>query len=138
MAANSRFVIATHVLAILAAAPGKPVCSSYIAESVNTNPVVIRRLMAMLEQANLVKSVAGRSGGFELARSAPAITLADIYRAVEESEMFRMHANPPSTRCPIGAAIAGVLTKPLRKAEDAMVGTLSSTRLSDVVAAIPH
>ena len=63
MLGSSRFVIGIHVLAILARAQGKgPVCSGFIAQSVNTNPVVIRRLMANMEQAALVKSIAGRKG----------------------------------------------------------------------------
>ena len=61
-----------------------PVCSNMIAQSVHTNPVVIRRLMSELEKASLVASTSGRSGGFSLARPAPQITLADVYRAVED------------------------------------------------------
>ena len=60
MLSSSRFLVAIHVLSMLAHKSGAgPVCSSVIATSVNTNPVVIRRLMSQLEKANLVTSVAG-------------------------------------------------------------------------------
>ena len=69
MLSSSRFVVAIHAMSVLARFTGKgPVCSALVAQSVHTNPVVIRRLMTELEKAGLVHSVAGRSGGFELNR----------------------------------------------------------------------
>ena len=63
MLSSSRFIVAVHALSVLARFTGKgPVCSATVAESVHTNPVVIRRLMTELEKADLVRSVAGRSG----------------------------------------------------------------------------
>ena len=64
MLSSSRFVVAIHALSVIARAGGRnPVCSSVVAESVNTNPVVIRRLMRDLEK-----------GGY-VARSAPGLIL---------------------------------------------------------------
>jgi predicted transcriptional regulator len=66
MLSSSRFVVAIHALSVLARSAGKgPVCSTAIAGSVHTNPVVIRRLMSELEKSAIVKSTAGRTGGFE-------------------------------------------------------------------------
>ena len=76
MLSSSRFVVAVHAMSVLARFKGKgPVCSAMVAESVHTNPVVIRRLMTELEKAHLVKSVAGRAGGFELNKDPGDITL---------------------------------------------------------------
>ncbi|HYM99349.1 MAG TPA: Rrf2 family transcriptional regulator [Aestuariivirgaceae bacterium] len=138
MLGSSRFVIGIHVLAILARAHGRePVCSTFIAQSVNTNPVVIRRLMASMEQHYLVKSLAGRKGGFVLARQPKDITLQEIFAALEGSELFRMHAKEPSKECPVGASIAYVISKPLKLAEEAMNSALARTTLKDVVGEIP-
>ena len=138
MLGSSRFVIGIHILAILARAYGrKPICSSFIAQSVNTNPVVIRRLMANMEQHALVKALAGRNGGFVLARPPGDITLQEIFTAMEGSELFRMHAREPSKECPVGACILRILSKPLRSAEEAMNSALARTTLRDVVAEIP-
>jgi Rrf2 family protein len=138
MLGSSRFVIGIHVLAILARAHGRePVCSTFIAHSVNTNPVVIRRLMASMEQHALVKSLAGRKGGFILARQPKDITLQEIFTALEGSELFRMHAREPSKECPVGACIARVVSKPLKLAEEAMNSALARTTLKDVVGEIP-
>jgi Rrf2 family protein len=137
MLSSSRFVVAIHALSVLARRSGKgPVCSNTIAQSVHTNPVVIRRLMSELEKATLVEATAGRAGGFALARSATAITLADIYDAVEDKSVFRMHKIDPDSECPVAAQIGKALSPSLRAAECAMTTSLKHTTLDDVARAI--
>ncbi len=136
MLSSSRFIVAIHALSVLARSVGKgPVCSNAIAESVHTNPVVIRRLMSELEKSAIVKSTAGRTGGFELARPALAISLADVYGAVEDESMFRMHKTDPNAECPVACQLKSVLAKPLKAAETAMTSALGTTSLDDVVRA---
>ena len=67
---NSRFAVAIHTLLMLATKADGPISSDYIAGSVGTNPVLIRRLMGDLRNAGLVDSRAGATGGFVLARPA--------------------------------------------------------------------
>jgi Rrf2 family protein len=134
MLSSSRFVVAIHSLSVLASYVGKgPVCSSVIAASVHTNPVVIRRLMSELERSALVKSTAGRSGGFELAKPASSISLADVYVAVEDDTVFRSHHISPEAQCPIAKQLMNVLAPPLRSAEKALTDSLGLTTLADVV-----
>lgn len=137
MLSSSRFIVAIHALSVLARSAGKgPVCSAMVAESVHTNPVVIRRLMGELERSQLVKSVAGRSGGFELGRAATEITLADVYFAVEDENVFRMHKPDLESQCPIAKQLGAVLNGPLRAAECALHSTLRKTTLHDVASSI--
>ena len=142
MLSSSRFMVAIHVLSILARSAGKgPVCSGALAESVDTNPVVIRRLMSQLEKARLVKSTAGRCGGFQLSHDACQMTLADIYVAVEDDEVFRPHKAGPDHHCDIAQKLAAALGPKLRAAERALTASLGETRLSEVAGAIslaPH
>ncbi len=90
--------------------------------------------MRDLEKASLIRSVTGRSGGFSLGRDAARITLADVYKAVEDASIFRMHKIDPKAKCPIGAAIAKVVAEPLRSAERAMESALANTTLRDIAA----
>jgi Rrf2 family protein len=137
MLSSSRFIVAVHAMSVLARYAGKgPVCSALVAESVHTNPVVIRRLMTELERAALVRSVAGRSGGFELNREPAAISLADVYHAVEDENVFRMHKTDPQASCPVAAQLSTVLWEPLRAAECALHASLAKTSIRDVAAAI--
>jgi len=136
MLSSSRFVVAIHALSVLARSEKNgPVCSATIAESVHTNPVVIRRMMAELERAGLVRSVSGRCGGFALHRDASDITLADIYLAVEGENVFRMHNVDPNTKCPIALQVTKVLATPFKSAEAALSASLAKTSLHDVTAA---
>ena len=59
MAANSQFSMAVHILTVLAKAEDEKVKSDYVARSVNTNAVVIRRIMSQLSAAGLVSSQTG-------------------------------------------------------------------------------
>jgi Rrf2 family protein len=137
MLSSSRFLVAIHVLSMLAhRSDSGPLCSNVIAKSVDTNPVVIRRLMSQLEKASLVTSIAGRAGGFLLNRKACDMTLADIYSAVEDDAVFRMHKIGPDALCPFAAQLSKILEPKLKSAERALTASLSDTRLSDVALAI--
>ncbi len=72
---NSRLSVAVHILALLALNKGQPLTSDYIARSVNTNPVVIRRLLGRLRRIGLVRSQGGIGGGWDLVRGADLISL---------------------------------------------------------------
>jgi Rrf2 family protein len=137
MLASSRFAAAVHALVVLTKSGEKgPVCSTHMAASLNTNPVVIRRLMIDLERATLVRSASGRSGGFSLSRSAGDISLCDIYRAVEDDALFRPHRIDPKSKCPVGHQILKVLNQPFEMAEEALAKSLAQTSLQDVAARI--
>ncbi|HLO74944.1 MAG TPA: Rrf2 family transcriptional regulator [Magnetospirillum sp.] len=136
MAKNCRFAVAVHIASVLALSGDEPATSEWIAGSVNTNPVVIRRLLSALAKAGLVKSTRGSAGGSVLARPPEAITLLDISRAVEEDEAPALHHQPPNPACPVGKAIQPVLMRVLDRAEAAREAVLATTLLSEVMAQI--
>ena len=129
---NSRFAVAMHTLSLLALQDGEPVSSELIASSVSTNPVVIRRLIGMLSAVGLVSVQSGRGGGAMLARDAAEISLLDVYQAVEEQPVMRVHegANPD---CPVGRTVCSVLENYTGDAEKAFAGYLGSRMLSEFV-----
>lgn len=136
MAKNCRFAVAVHIAAVLALAGDQPATSEWIAGSVNTNPVVIRRLLSALARAGLVRSLRGSAGGSVLARHPGAITLLEIARAVEEDEAPALHHQPPNPACPVGRGIQPVLMRVIDRAEAAREAVLATTLLSEVVAQI--
>ena len=138
MAANSQFSIAVHVLTMLARSGNENVKSDCIAASVNTNAVVIRRLLGQLNQAKLVLSQTGSAGGTRLSRCPSEINLAEVYKAVSCGEVFALPARSPSQDCPVGKNIASVLCH-LQKEIDRSVGEkLSQYSLADVIEKIEH
>ena len=133
MAANSQFSMAVHVLTMLALSGDENVKSDCIAANVNTNAVVIRRLLSQLNQAKLVMSQTGSCGGTRLARCPKEINLSEVYNSVSCGEVFALHAKSPNQDCPVGRNIAAVLCH-LQKEIDRTVGEkLSQYSLQDVI-----
>src|SRR4051812_16760077 len=133
MALNCRFGMAVHVLAALAARRDR-ISSSELAESFGTNAVVVRRLLSDLQRAGLVENSKGTLGGSLLARSAARITLDEVYRAVDDTEVF-LNPLPNNKRCPIACKAHKTLEQVLDRAETALERELKRTRLSDLVPA---
>src|ERR1700743_3447987 len=106
---SSRFAFAVHVLALLSLQEGVPLSSEIIAGSVNTNPALIRRLLSMLAGAGLTASQLGAGGGALLARDPQAITLLDVYHAVDDAQLFAMHREEPNPACLVGRHIQQTL-----------------------------
>src|SRR5438105_2398663 len=73
---SCRFAMAVHVLSVLAYKEGVPVTSALLASSVNTNPVIIRRLLLSLQRDKLVETRKGSASGSRLSRSPGRINLA--------------------------------------------------------------
>lgn len=134
MSTSSRFAVAVHVLTLMAWADEEPLKSEQVAESVNTNAVVIRRMLCELAEANLVVSQSGAMGGSKLAREPERITLLDIYQAVEMRGVFSLHRHPPSRNCPVGVNIGTVLNEVLDEVDSAVEGVLANITVRDVVA----
>ena len=133
MATSSRFTTAIHILTLLAYENEQAVTSDYIAGSVNTNPVVIRRLLRELANAGLVTSVPGTSGGSRLAVAPEDITLLDVHAAVEDEQLFGQHSQQPNVHCPVGNRIAEVLTPRFDDASRALKESLARTTIASLL-----
>ena len=125
--------MAVHVLAVLAYKDGDRVTSGLLAASVNTNPVVIRRLLLALQHARLVETRKGAGFGSRLSRSPGRINLAEVYRAVEDPDWFGMPSRKPNRGCPVGHCIQTELKKVFSSAEEALQRDLSRTTLASVI-----
>jgi Rrf2 family protein len=130
---NSRFAVAVHILTLMAWSDDEPLKSEQVAVSVNTNPVVIRRMLCELAQANLVVSQTGSMGGSRLARKPGSITLLDVYRALDFRGVFSLHRQPPSRRCPVGVNIETVLGDVLEEVDSAVEQVLTDITIKDLV-----
>ena len=133
MSTSSRFAVAVHVLTLMAWAEEEPLKSEHVAESVNTNPVVIRRMLCELAESKLVVSQTGSMGGSRLARQPEDITLLDIYQAVESRGVFSLHRHPPNPDCPVGVNIGPVLNDVLDEVDSAVERVLANITLRDAV-----
>jgi len=125
--------MAVHVMTVLAYKEGDRVTSAFLAGSVNTNPVVIRRLLLALQQARLVETGKGAGSGSRLSRSPGRINLAEVYRAVEDCEPFATPSRKPDAACPVGNCIRETLERVFVSAQKAMEKDLEQTTLAGLI-----
>jgi len=135
---STRFAVAIHILTLIDSNKEGKSTSEWIAGSVNTHPVVIRRLTGMLHKAGLVDVRPGVAGA-KLTRSAAEITLLQIYKAVnavEEDSLFSVHEHP-NPACPVGRNIAGAIVPVFSLAQKAMENVLHEVTLEQITQEIP-
>ncbi len=133
MTANSRMASAVHIMSFVAHAGDEGTTSEAIAESLRTNPVVVRKILKLLEREGLVALRPGRRGGVGLLRAASRITLGQIYKAVEsETGVFAMRSQVHDG-CPVACAMKRRLGPIFNAANDAVEQALSKTSLANLV-----
>lgn len=131
MAINTQFTTAVHIVLLLNLEKDKPLSSSYIASSVNTNPVVIRRIEALLKQANILEIDQGGKGA-KLIKDIRTLTLLDIYKAINESmDLFTLHKEP-NPNCTIGKNVHESLVDTLNNAQNALENELKRVTLDEI------
>ena len=140
MSDSQRFPVAAHALAYLAhkdafdAARAMP--SAILAASIPTNPVVIRRVTALLAKAGLIATRPGASGGSWLLRRPEEIRLDQVLRAVNGCAHL---GSPPlgAKGCPVSEHIPRQVAKALNAADSAAHEALSRITIADLLAESP-
>jgi Rrf2 family protein len=134
---SSKLSVCIHILTVLALKRGEALTSEQIACSVNTNPVVIRRLLGLLRKAGYVDSKKGVGGGWELLADPKEITFLDVLRVVEpQNEIFALHKCKPNQQCPVGRNIQGVLIRIYAEIQEGVAKRLARSTVASVVTAL--
>ncbi len=131
MNTNQRFAVSIHILTLLASSD-ESLTSRAIAESVDTNPVVIRRTMAALRKRGLVKSRSGVNGGWRLLRRPEKIVLSEIYRSLEQENVLAMHSHP-NKHCRVGGHIKEALSEAFTSAQTEMEKALDHYTVANIL-----
>ena len=140
MSDSQRFPVAAHTLAYLAHkgayGPGEAAPSAVLAASVPTNPVVVRRVTALLAKAGLIATRPGASGGAWLLHRPEDISLDTVLRAVNGCAHL---GSPPAGAkgCPISEHIPRQVAKALTAADEAAGHALSKITIADLLAENP-
>lgn len=130
---SSRLPVAVHILLAIVEFEGKEkTTSTFLAGSVNVNPVIIRNTLGQLKAAGFVTVKAGE-GGASLAKEPKDITLLDVFDAVEKEEaLFHFHENP-NPECPVGKNVHAVLDNKLSAIQEAMREKMRSITMQDLI-----
>ncbi len=135
MRINIKFSVALHCLVFIAEKQEHiKITSAILAESAGCNPAVIRRILNTLQSAGIITTLRGVGGNY-LAKEPNAISLYDVYAAVEPENLphfIGIHANP-SEHCPVGANIENVLLSAYDEIEKAAFDKMKSISLQQII-----
>ena len=134
MQISSRFTIALHIFTCADVFQDQyKVTSDFLAGSINTNPVIIRKILAQLKNAGLI-TVARGTGGIAPTRPLSEISFYDVYQAiepVENGDLFHFHESP-NPDCPVGRNIHGLLDEKLKAIQGAMEAEMKKYTVEDL------
>jgi DNA-binding IscR family transcriptional regulator len=135
MKRDSRLSGVLHVLLHMAERDG-PMTSEALAKAMDTNPVVIRRVMAGLRDEGYVQSEKGHGGGWTLACDLAKVTLRDIYEALGCPSLLAIGHRTESPGCLVEQAVNASLGRSFDDAEALLLtrfGEVTLKALSDDV-----
>ena len=134
MQISSRFTVALHIFTCVDVFKDQyKVTSDFLAGSINTNPVIIRKILSQLSKANLI-TVARGTGGVTINRPLSEISFYDVYQAiepVENGDLFHFHEDP-NPECPVGRNIHKLLDGKLKSIQNAMEDEMKKYSLADL------
>ena len=117
----------------LAFSPGEVIGSQILAASVNTNPVVVRRLLLALRRARLIETFTGKHGGARLRKKPRQISLVDIYDAVEPRPIIPVNERRALKKCHVSCNMKAIMTRVAESTEQAVRNHLRSITLAQLV-----
>ena len=123
MRRDSRLSGVLHVLLHMEE-QGGAVTSEVLAKAMDTNPVVIRRIMAGLREHGYVQSEKGHGGGWTLACDLARVTLRDIYGALGRPSLLAIGNRAEAPGCLIEQSVNASLDKSFRDAEALLLARL--------------
>ncbi|MBR1144293.1 Rrf2 family transcriptional regulator [Bradyrhizobium sp. AUGA SZCCT0431] len=133
MRRDSRLSGVLHVLLHMAE-QDEPVTSEALAKAMDTNPVVIRRVMAGLRDQGYVRSEKGHGGGWTLARDLADVSLRDIYEALGEPSLLAIGNRTEAPGCLVEQAVNAALTRAFNDAEALLLSRLADVTLAKLSA----
>ena len=131
MQISSRFTIALHIFTCVDTFKDDyKITSEFLAGSINTNPVIIRKILTQLKNAGLI-TVARGTGGILPTRTLKEISFYDVYQAIENGDLFNFHSSP-NPQCPVGKNIHALLDDKLKTIQLAMENEMKKYTLDDL------
>lgn len=129
---DQRFAASVHIMTVIAYHQGERMTSGFLAKSIRTNPIVVRRLLAKLVEAGLLESFKGKSGGVCLSKEAKEISLKDIYLAVTNKTLINCMDKEPQKLCAVSCAFKKIFSEVADGLENSSMNYLAKIKLSDL------
>ena len=128
MRRDSRLSGVLHILLHMAEHDG-PLTSEHMAKAMETNPVVVRRIMGGLRDHGLVVSEKGHGGGWSLSCKLSEVTLRHIYDALGCPPLLAIGNRTEAPGCVVEEAVNDTLGSSFRDAESLLLARLGDVTL---------
>lgn len=129
MRRDSRLSGVLHVLLHMTQTDG-PVTSEVLATVMDTNPVVLRRVMGGLRDQGYVRSEKGHGGGWTLSCDLSKVTLRDVYTALGSPSLLAIGNRTEAPGCAVEEAVNASLDRSFRDAEELLLSGLGKVTLA--------
>ncbi|AMV35389.1 Putative HTH-type transcriptional regulator YwnA [Pirellula sp. SH-Sr6A] len=133
MRRDSKLSGVLHILLHMAERDG-PVTSEDLSRMMDTNPVVVRRIMAGLRDQGYVQSEKGHGGGWTLSCDFAKVTLKDIYDAVGSPSLLAIGNRTDAPKCLVEQAVNAALQQSFDDAERILLSRLGNVTLAELSA----
>lgn len=131
MRRDSKLSSVLHVLLHLAHSD-HPMTSEEMARFLDTNPVLVRRVLAGLRERGYISSNRGHGGGWSITCDLATVTLRDIYEAVGAPSFFAMGNRSEKTACLVEQSVNAALGNAFDEAEALLLRQLGDVTLADL------
>ena len=131
MRRDSKLSSVLHVLLHLAHSD-HPMTSEEMARFLDTNPVLVRRVLAGLRERGYISSNRGHGGGWSITCDLAKVTLRDIYEAVGAPSFFAMGNRSEKTACLVEQSVNAALGNAFDEAEALLLRQLGDVTLADL------
>lgn len=133
MKRDSRLSGVLHVLLHMAE-EAAPMTSEQLAKAMQTNAVVVRRILGGLRDAGFVHSEKGHGGGWTIARDLSGITMRDVYDAIGRPRLMAMGNRTDAPGCLVEQAVNAALDTGFREAEALLLAHFGEVTLAALAA----
>jgi DNA-binding IscR family transcriptional regulator len=113
-----------------------PMTSDELAQRMSTDPAVVRRTMAGLRDAGIVRSEKGHGGGWSLERELASVTMRDVHTALGVTDLFTVGVRTESPGCLVEQTVHRAMKGALDVAEGALLERLGSVSLAAIAAEV--
>jgi DNA-binding IscR family transcriptional regulator len=133
MKRDSRLSSVLHALLHMSEHEG-PMTSDALAQCLGTNPVVVRRTMGFLRDADIVAADRGHAGGWRIQADLATVTLRQLHEALGEPALFAVGNRNEQPECLVEQAVNAALEGTFAEAEALLLQRFAEITLADLAA----
>jgi len=130
ISAKGRYALAAMTYLAKGYVSGTPITIVRISESLGISKIYLEQVFALLKRAQLVNSLKGSQGGYQLSRAPQKVTVYDVLSTIELSLIEKTADASPEKQPLLDKALSARVYEPL---DNAVKNTLSAVTLDDIL-----